>query len=69
MAGQSNLEAEGIPLEQEPLAMEIQASNKFEEITIKSNRKCISRAGCVSPSVSLKLTEMVGMIREEDDDD
>jgi hypothetical protein len=69
MAGQSNLEAENIPLEQEPLAWEIEASNKFEEITVKNNGKCIPRAGCSSPSVSLKLTEMVGMVGEEDDDE
>ncbi|KAK2438452.1 hypothetical protein QL285_023226 [Trifolium repens] len=69
MAGHNNLEAEDIPLEQEPLTWEIQASYKFEEITVKNNGKCISRAGCSSPSVSLKLTEMVGMVGEEDDDE
>ncbi|GAU35912.1 hypothetical protein TSUD_69450 [Trifolium subterraneum] len=69
MDGQNHLEAEITPLEQEPLAGEIQASNKVEEITVKDNRKLISRAGCSSPSVSLKLTEMVGMVGEEDDDD
>ncbi|XP_045824619.1 uncharacterized protein LOC123917051 isoform X2 [Trifolium pratense] len=69
IVGQNDLEAEGIPLEQEPLVGEIQALNKFEEITVNDNRKSISRAGCSSQSVSLKLTEMVGMIGEEDDDE
>ncbi|KAK2365558.1 phospholipase protein (PEARLI 4) family protein [Trifolium repens] len=51
-AGQNTFEAETIPLEQEPLAEEIQAS----------------RAGCSAPCISLKLTEMVNMVRNEDDD-
>ncbi|GAU32949.1 hypothetical protein TSUD_153660 [Trifolium subterraneum] len=56
-AGQNTLEAETIPLEQEPLAGEIQAS-----------RQNISRAGYLAPSISLKLTEMVDMVRNEDND-
>ncbi|CAJ2665379.1 unnamed protein product [Trifolium pratense] len=52
-AGQNTLEAETIPLKQEPLAGEIQAS----------------RVGCSAPSISLNLTEMVDMVRNEDDDD
>ncbi|WJX65347.1 hypothetical protein P8452_50020 [Trifolium repens] len=51
-AGQNIFEAETIPVEQEPLAEEIQASN----------------AGCSAPCISLKLTEMVNMVRNEDDD-
>ncbi|WJX67328.1 hypothetical protein P8452_51805 [Trifolium repens] len=52
-AGQNMYEAEIVPLDQEPLAGEIQAS----------------RAGCSAPCISLKLTEMVDMVRNEDDDD
>ncbi|WJX67310.1 hypothetical protein P8452_51788 [Trifolium repens] len=44
---------ETVPLDQEPLAGEIQAS----------------RAGCSALCISLKLTEMVEMVRNEDDDD
>jgi hypothetical protein len=45
-------EAETIPLKQEPLEEEIQAS----------------RAGCSAPCISLKLTEIVDIVRKEDDD-
>ncbi|KAK2422013.1 ABC transporter D family member [Trifolium repens] len=44
---------ETVPLDQEPLAGEIQAS----------------RAGCSALCISLKLTEMFDMVRNEDDDD
>ncbi|CAJ2677169.1 unnamed protein product [Trifolium pratense] len=47
-------------------AQEIQASNKFEKIINKNHRKSISRAGCTFPSFSLKLTEVVGMVQNED---
>jgi hypothetical protein len=53
IGGQNMFEGETVPLEQEPLAEEIQAS----------------RAGCSAPCISLKLTEMVDMVRNEDDDD
>lgn len=69
MAGQNNFLAESDPHEQEALAGEIQASKKFEEITNKNNSKCISRAGCSSPSCSLNLTAMVAMAEGEDDDE
>jgi hypothetical protein len=48
---------------------EIQASNKFEKIINKNHGKSISRVGCWSPSFSLKLTEVVGMVQNEDGDD
>jgi hypothetical protein len=57
-AGQNTFETE-----------EIQASNKFEKIINKNHGKSISRAGCWSPSFSLKLTEVVGMVQNEDGDD
>ena len=65
IVGQDTFEAESVPLEQESLAGEIQASHRFEEVT---NRKCISREGCSSPSFSLKLTEMVEMWGQQADD-
>lgn len=69
MAGQNNFEVESDPLEQEALAGEIQASKKFDEISNKNTRKCISKAGCSSPSCSLKLTAMAAMADEKDDDE
>ena len=65
IAGQNTFEAENVPLEQEPLAGEVQASHRSEEVT---NRKCITREGCSSPSFSLKLTEMVEMWGQQADD-
>lgn len=65
IAGQNTFEAESVPLEQEILAGEIQASHRFEEVT---NPKCISREGCSSPSFSLNLTEMVEMWGQQADD-
>ncbi|CAJ2677168.1 unnamed protein product [Trifolium pratense] len=47
-------------------AEEIQSSNKFEKIINKNHRKSISRAGCTFPTFSLKLTEVVGMVQNED---
>lgn len=69
MAGQNNFEVESDPLEQEALAGEIQASKKFDEISNKYTRKCISKAGCSSPSCSLKLTAMAAIADEKDDDE
>jgi len=57
---------EKAPLEKESLSAEIQASNRFEEVT---NMKSIPRAGCPTPSFSLKLTEVVSMVRKEDGDE
>ncbi|XP_024627591.1 uncharacterized protein [Medicago truncatula] len=62
----SNRFEENAPLEKQSLSGEIQASNRFEEVT---NMKSISRAGCLSPSFSLKLTEVVDMVRNEDGDE
>ncbi|XP_004505459.1 uncharacterized protein [Cicer arietinum] len=60
-------EAECVPLEQETLAVEIQASNIFEEMKIKNHRKPISMARYSSSSFSLKLTEMVALGDDEAD--
>lgn len=65
MAGQIAFE-ENAPLEKESLSGEIQASNRFEDVT---NMKSISRAGCPTPSFSIKLTEVVDMVRNEDGDE
>ncbi|KAI4327657.1 hypothetical protein L6164_020093 [Bauhinia variegata] len=64
----NGLEGECIPLEQVPLAEDIQASNGFQERVNKGHSKSTSMVARPCPSFSLNLTEMVQMWNEEDDE-
>jgi len=48
---------------------EEQSIPMVEEVTNKNHMKCGSTTGCSSPAFSLKLTEMVAMAGEDDNDE
>lgn len=69
MEGLNTFQTECIPLEQQPLAEDIQASNNFGERANRNRSNPISVVGRLSASSSLNLTEVINLMKEDEEDE